>query len=69
MKYFKYLLKVSYSLFSFTEVFKTFTQYFVEASLAAVTVAIVLGYFLQVFRITVMPFITADPLKWCQIGK
>ena len=40
-----------------------FTQYFVEAPLAAITAVSVLGY-----DATSLVFFSADPLKLCQVG-
>ena len=54
------------------EVFRHFTQYFVEAHLAAITASSPLGYYTTILAHLVfgefLPFFSADLLKLCQVG-
>ena len=53
---------------TFTSVFRPFTQYFVEAPLAAITASSLLGYDATRLAPQYLGSFSADPLKLCQLG-
>jgi branched-subunit amino acid transport protein len=55
-----------------SQVFRPFTQYFVESSLAAIIASSLIGYDItslaHLYLVDFLPFFSADPLKLCQVG-